>query len=224
MNPVLANLLKTGEVTAPNGEQVRLHSQLPELEGRLLQCWLEQHRPSRLLEIGLAYGISTLFICDAIRRWPVEGYHVIDAFQSEQWQQIGIHNLKAAGFAHLVTVYQELSELCLPRFLEHGHRYDFAFVDGWHTFDHVLTEFFYISRMLDVGGVVVFDDAHLPSIQKVLAHVDSYDCYERLAVPEEFPTSMSMKVREVAGLPPVRIAGFVKTTRDERAWDWYRDF
>ena len=134
------------------------------------------------------------------------------------------HNLKAAGFAHLVTVYQELSELCLPRFLKHGHRYDFAFVDGWHTFDHVLTEFFYISRMLDVGGVVVFDDAHLPSIQKVLAHVDSYDCYERLAVPEEFPTSMSMKVREVAGLPPVRIAGFVKTTRDERAWDWYRDF
>lgn len=35
---------------------------------------------------------------------------------------------------------------------------------------------------------------------------------------------MSMKVRAVAGLPPVRIAGFVKTTRDERTWDWYRDF
>ncbi len=224
MNPVLAQLLNTGEATAPNGAQVRLHSQLPELEGLLLQSWLERYRPVRLLEIGLAYGISSLFICDAIQQWPVECYHIIDAFQSGQWQQIGVNNLHAAGFARLVTMYEELSELCLPRFLEQGHRYDFAFVDGWHTFDHVLTEFFYISRMLDVGGVVVFDDVHLPSIHAVLAHVDSYDCYERLALPADFPPSMKMKVRKVAGLPPVRIAGFVKITPDERDWDWHRDF
>jgi len=43
-----------------------------------------------------------------------------------------------------------------------GERIDFAFIDGAHTFDHVLVDFFYIDRMLNVGGIVAFDDVGFP--------------------------------------------------------------
>jgi len=177
-----------------------------------------------LLEIGLAYGVSSLFICDAVRRWKVDFYHVIDAFQSRDWKDIGRNNLAEAGYGDLVTVVEQLSELCLPQFLAQGHRYDFAFVDGMHTFDHVLIDFFYINRMLDVGGVVVFDDVDMPSVAKVLSYIDGFDCYQRLDLPDGFPKSTPMKVRLVMGLTPTRIAGFVKIAEDVRGWDWYRDF
>jgi predicted O-methyltransferase YrrM len=101
MNPVLVNLLSTENVTAPDGRQLPLHSHLPELEGRLLQWWLDQYRPSRLLEIGLAYGVSSLFICEVVSRWQVHHYHVIDAFQSRAWEDIGRKNLAEAGFGEL---------------------------------------------------------------------------------------------------------------------------
>ena len=224
MNPILTNILLTEKVLTADGQEISLHSQLPEIEGLIMQGWLEQHRPSRLLEVGLAYGISSLYICDVVSKWPVECYHIIDAFQTRDWQGIGWRNLSDAGFAHLVTLHEQLSELCLPQLLERGHRYDFAFVDGWHTFDHVLLEFFYINRMLDVGGIVLFDDVHLPSIQSVLAYIAGYDCYDPLSLPEKYAKSVPIKVRKMMGLPPARIAGFVKTAEDERSWDWYQAF
>ena len=48
-----------------------------------------------------------------------------------------------------------------------GERIDFAFIDGAHTFDHALVDFFYIDRMLNVGGIVAFDDLGFPCIEKV---------------------------------------------------------
>ncbi len=171
MNPILANILKSQSVTTPSGEQIPLHSQLPELEGQLLQAWLAEYQPTRLLEIGLAYGISSLFICDAVSAWQVEHYHIIDAFQSKEWQSVGLQHLQQAGYGQLFTLHEQRSELCLPAFLQQGLRFDFAFVDGWHPFDQVLTEFFYINRMLEVGGIILFDDVHLPALQKVLAHI-----------------------------------------------------
>jgi len=35
--------------------------------------------------------------------------------------------------------------------------------DRWHTFDHTLVDFFFIDRMLDVGGMIS-DDVGYPSI------------------------------------------------------------
>lgn len=45
MNPVLAELLATGQVKTPQGEIRPLHSHLPQLEGELLQMWLTACKP-----------------------------------------------------------------------------------------------------------------------------------------------------------------------------------
>lgn len=224
MHPLRTELYRTQQVATADGELLPLHSHLPEIEGAILQSWLRQYRPERLLEIGLAYGGSSLCICEAIADWPLHHYHIIDAFQSTEWQGIGVANLERAGYGGRFHLHEELSEFCLPRLLQEGLRFDFAFVDGWHTFDHVLLEFFYINRMLDVGGIVIFDDLHLPSLQKVLAYLENYPCYERLALPPEIAQSVPLKVRRMMDLPLSRIGGFVKRSEDQRAWSWFEDF
>jgi len=40
--------------------------------------------------------------------------------------------------------------------LARGVKIDFAFVDGWHTFDYTLIDFFYIDKILRSGGLVSF--------------------------------------------------------------------
>lgn len=224
MHPLLAEMLQTDRVTTPAGHTIPLHSHLPALEGLILQSWLRQYQPQRLLEIGMAYGGSSLFICEATSSWQLEHYHIIDAFQSTEWQGAGRANLERAGYGGRFLLHEELSELCLPQFLHKGLRFDFAFVDGWHTFDQVLLEFFYINRMLDVGGLVIFDDLHLPALQKVMAYIERYPCYERLALPPAIARSVPIKVRRMMDLPLARIGGFVKQANDERAWSWFQDF
>ena len=62
--------------------------------------------------------------------------------------------------------------------LEKNKKYDFAFIDGLHKFDHVMIGFFYINRMLEVGGVITFHDLDMPSQKKLFRYILNYPCYE----------------------------------------------
>lgn len=220
---VLERLRSTGVIVTLEGDTLPLHSELPVAEAELLQCWLRDQRPGRLLEVGLAYGVSTLSILAALES-PPERYDIIDAFQTRDWHGAGLRHLQEAGIPGGLVFHEELSELCLPRLLAAGARYDFAYVDGWHTFDQVAVEFYFINRMLAPGGVIVFDDVHMPSLQKVLAQVLSYPAYERLLLPDDFRRSRVARVRRAAGVPEYRLAAVRKRAEDRRDWDWFEDF
>ncbi len=224
MNPVLSRILETQIVQTPMGQDVPLHSHIEQLEGELLEAWISSYSSKNILEIGLAYGISALFICDAIQGRTNITYDIIDVAQSSDWHGCGINHLAQVGFRDRYTLHEELSETCLPRLMAEGRIFDFAFIDGFHTFDHALMDFFYINRMLAVGGIVVFDDIHLPSIQKLIAYVNAYPCYDPLPLPEEFKKDRVVRVRQMMNTFPTRISGFIKTANDERPWDWYHDF
>ena len=101
---------------------------------------------------------------------------IIDPFQQEQWKNIGITNLKRCNLTFYRFI-KELSEIALPELLKNNEEFDFAFIDGWHTFDQALLDFFYINRMLKIGGTVVFDDTDLPSINRVVRYVTNYPNY-----------------------------------------------
>jgi hypothetical protein len=58
----------------------------------------------------------------------------------------------------------------LPKILARGETVDFAFIDGWHTFDYVLGDFFFVNKLLRPGGTVVLDDADQPPIRKFLRY------------------------------------------------------
>jgi hypothetical protein len=67
MNSVLSEILETGVTTTADGNStVKLHSSISASEGQFLQRLVRQVDPTVSLEVGLAYGISALFICDAL--------------------------------------------------------------------------------------------------------------------------------------------------------------
>jgi predicted O-methyltransferase YrrM len=227
MNDVLKEILATRTVRKLSGETLPLKASIPQLECEVIQTWITAHRPHRLLEIGLAYGVSALFICDALARWgdgeTVE-YHIIDPFQHSKWLSVGLHHLDQAGYRGRYTFHEEPSEFCLPRLAAEQTCLDFALIDGFHTFDHTLVDFFYVNRMLTVGGIVVFDDIQLPSVRKVVAHVTTYGCYELLPPPPQFRQAVPARVRRLRNVPEFRVTAFIKTAPDCRGWDWHQDF
>lgn len=244
-------LVQQGGFKLPNGDWYALTSNIDKDEILFLQSIITQYKPKKTLEIGCAEGTSSLAICELIGK---DGQHtIIDPFQTTEWQSHGINNLKAAGFENF-SLIEERSEIALPMLLKEGKTYDFIFVDGWHTFDHVMVEFFYINRMLPVGGVVVFDDTSLAGLNKLMRYISNYPNYECLGSAGEMPMSGQRKTlntikgivnvvfspfgekvkRELLNDTVVRpdnsiklngsITAFRKTADDDRGWAWYEQF
>lgn len=124
------------------------------------------------LEIGLAYGISSLFICDALAAKSDNfRYHVSDPMQHSDWRSTGLTNLKKAGFEQYLHFYEDYSYNVLPAMLARKERIQFAYIDSTKLFDYLLTDFFYLDRLMDVGGVVIFDDGVFPAIRKLFRFI-----------------------------------------------------
>lgn len=223
MNPILKQIIESEIVTSEDGMQYRLHSHLPSIEGAILTEWIKNLKPKAILEIGLAYGISSMIICDAASTYSLQSYDIIDCFQRGEWKSIGLCNLEKSGYLRHITFHEERSEIQLPLFLKEKKKFDFVFVDGDHRFNHVFVEFYYIDKILKTGGTIVFDDAHLDSLQKVFSFIECYGGYERIPLPD-IDQKTQLKVRKMMGVLQSRIVGFKKVKSVSHEWDWFQDF
>jgi predicted O-methyltransferase YrrM len=123
------------------------------------------------IEVGLALGISALFLCQAVLRR--DGRHVaIDPFQEKSWNGAGLRTLREAGVEELVEVIEEESQLALPRLVSEGREFDFAFVDGDHRFEGVFLDLYFRTRLVKPGGLVVVDDMWMPAVRTAVAYVE----------------------------------------------------
>ncbi|HET9729781.1 MAG TPA: class I SAM-dependent methyltransferase, partial [Acidimicrobiia bacterium] len=75
--------------------------------------------------------------------------------------------------------------VALPDLLRAGTAIEFAYIDGWHTFDYTLLDFFYLDKMLQPGGIVAFNDCHYPAVEKVTSFVVRHRRYveEDVGIP-----------------------------------------
>ena len=182
MNPVLAEIVRTKRSLNRDGTAtIDVHSNISVDEGELLSRLIHERKPKVSLEVGLAFGISAMFICEAMQKSTADPRHiVIDPAQNAPayWSGVGLANLQRAGFRSFVEFIEKPSQIALPELVSRGQRIDFAFVDGEHTFDHVLVDFFFIDQLLNVGGVVVLDDTSYPSIRRVARFIASNRSYK----------------------------------------------
>jgi predicted O-methyltransferase YrrM len=254
VNATLKQIVETGYTKTPEGESLRVHSSISADEGLLLQELIWRFKPTITLEIGLAFGVSALYICEAMERNNNARHTVIDPHQYKDpwggngWKGVGIYNLRQAGYGSMVDFIELPSYQALPQMERSGQKIDFAFIDGWHTFDYSLIDFFYIDKMLRVGGIVVFDDADWPSIRKLCRYVLMNLSYEVVPLVAS-PTSSKSGVltRTANGLNGILKIGkrflkpelvsndlamglqgnmiaFKKKAEDIRKWDFHRDF
>jgi predicted O-methyltransferase YrrM len=178
VNAVLAEVLDTRRVVARDGTVIALHSEISVAEGAALQRLVRDIRPQVTLEIGCGYGISALYICEALAEVGGRTHIVIDPDQLTDWKSAGLFSVERAGFGSLLEFHGVSSHLALPRLEEAGVRVGLALIDGWHTFDYAMVDFFYVDHLLDVGGVVMLDDtAAYPAIRKLARYIATHRQY-----------------------------------------------
>ncbi len=172
MNQVLERVLSTGKVTGDDGAELDLHSHVAPEQGEFIQGLIREINAVTTLEVGVGYGISGLFICDALSDTPGTRHFLIDPKQhSEWWHGAGLKNIRDAGFGEMIDFRELPSHIALPQLELEGVQLDFAFIDGWHTFDNTLLDFFLVDRLLRPGGIVAIDDSEWPSVRKTCRYI-----------------------------------------------------
>ena len=247
MNPTIETIYETRKVTGASGVEQELQAEIDREEGAFLHDIIAgDDKVVRTLEVGCAYGLSSLHICHALAGRARARHTIIDPFQRTQWDSVGLRNLERAG-VDFFDLIEKRSEFALPEVLGHEGgegAFDFVFVDGWHTFDHTLLDCFYATRLLRVGGYLVIDDLVMQPVRRAADYLAFYPCYRVHGVlGETSGTSLKRRVARAAlGAIPVgqretllhpefartvfndqhvAMIAFQKTAADERAWDWY---
>lgn len=130
--------------------------------------------PVRILEIGSWEGRSTLFLLayfrqghlTAVDTWAGSEYHHYRDLQGLEARFDG--NL--APFASRLTKRKGASVHVLAELLDEQQKFDVIYVDGSHFADDVLTDAISAWRLLEQGGLLIFDDFLWPGYPRARAN------------------------------------------------------
>ncbi len=187
--------------------QIDENTRIPSRQGMFMHDLHRRMRPALSLEIGLGYGFSTVFLLAAMKAGGY-GHHIaIDPFQNRDWNGVGVTRAEILGMSDRFSFIEEKSITAVPKLIERGTKTAFVFIDGNHRFDDVLVDFYLCENVCELGGVIIFDDLWMPSVQKVVAFIrGNRDNFEFLDSPLD------------------RMAIVRKIGEDGRPWDHYADF
>jgi predicted O-methyltransferase YrrM len=176
-HPVLEEIYESGFVIDSRGNKFRNEAGVTATCGHYLAHLIRKEQLNKTLEIGLAYGISALYICQAHAENASKGMHIaIDPFQSSKWNNIGVFNIERAKLSKHFKFFELESEFVLSQLGYSEKEYGFSsldlvFVDGCHRFDAVLMDVMLSIKLLKKNGFLVLDDCDLASVKKVVQFI-----------------------------------------------------
>jgi predicted O-methyltransferase YrrM len=223
VNPFLAQTYRDGMIVDRNGVQQKFKDITNPLQGRHIYNLIRRNNFSRTLEVGLAMGASASWITQAHKELGLEGKHyAIDPNQTEQYDDMGLYLVEKCGNLSHLTLMKMTSYRALPLLFEQVLRneipkFDLIYIDGWHTFDYTLVDFFYADLLLNVHGVIVLDDIkHLPVKRCFDYIVKNYTHYQLVQqTPVYNPSNPDQDSSQ---------ATFVKVGVDQRTWNAHVNF
>ena len=214
--PVLKQMLDSRTALTPDNLPLALISNIPQPFAEALYKTVLESRPKIALEIGMAFGVSSLSILTALRETsPSSKLITIDPHQSTHWSNCGRAAVQRAGLTTRHEIIEAFDYLALPRLLESSLKIDFAYIDGWHTFDYTLLDWWYIDKMLSVDGIVAFNDCGFPAVEKVIQFVLTHRSYIELDVGLASVVKDGRRTED---------RYFKKTAATEPAWNFFAPF
>lgn len=81
------------------------------------------------------------------------------------------------GFSARHRLVQINSNRAVPELFFANEKFDFIFMDGWKTLDHLMMELYYINQRICTGGAIVFDDSYMPSVRAAIRFLKRYYGY-----------------------------------------------
>lgn len=239
--------------TGAGDEKIPLHSNTSKEQGLFLQKIFDIIKPQRSVEVGFAYGISTLFILEKHREFNSDAcsHIVIEPKTDTYWGTAAEYNIGKEGLSKYLDIRRDRSDKILTKLYHENANVQYAYVDTTKQFDVVFQDFYFIDKILDVGGVFILDDCGggWPGVQRVARYINTLPHYKILGVhgrsqgawkkvsaesllssvismmpfKKKFYPTLQLKTDKQLGLNFGCIA-FQKISNDERNWDFDRSF
>jgi predicted O-methyltransferase YrrM len=153
-------------------------------QGRILYDFILEHRLGRIIELGFAHGKSSCYFAAVADELGGDAHvTTMDRTTAVNREPNIDQLLERCGLTSRVTpVFSHTSFTWdLMKMLERdpAPRFDFAYLDGGHSWDTTGYGFFLVDRLLVPGGWMVFDDldwtfggakrtSQLPKVQRML--------------------------------------------------------
>lgn len=191
-------------------KKIKLHSSINFEEGNFIKNLIIKNKCFNVLEVGMAYGISSIFIITSIynlyKKSKKKGFLLsIDPNQSTQWENIGLYHIKKLKLQNFHKFIEKKSYEALPLLID-KYNFDLIFIDGFHTFDYTLIDIFYSIKLLKKNGLLLIDDALHYGVSKAIRYIENnYYFLKRLESPKTF-------------------ALFQLISQDNRDWNFHKNF
>ncbi|MBA2505787.1 MAG: class I SAM-dependent methyltransferase [Thermoleophilaceae bacterium] len=217
----IAAAYERGNMPGADGELWALmpHS-IDEESGTALRDLARAEGVARTLEVGLALGIGTLWLCEALEGVEGAAHVTLDPLNRDGFGGAGLRAIEEAGLTSVVEVVEEESQTELPRMIREGREFDLAYVDGDHRFESAFLDIYFCGRLVKPGGLVVVDDLSLPALRAALDYFETNMGYERVTgiLPDEYHRDALRRPR--GNMAVLR----VPVNPPERHWNSYESF
>jgi len=163
-------LLSSEMVQGKSGKCFKLgHSTLHNL--LVINLLFREYKPRRTMEVGLLFGASALLLASSHKELGRSGkrqHLALDPFQERCWDDAGLLEIEKAGLSDWFELRRTFSSIEMPRMLDSGERFGMIYVDGSHIFEDVFVDAYYGARLLEMGGIILFDDCSDKHVAKVI--------------------------------------------------------
>ncbi len=174
--------------------------------GMWLYTLCREAKPKTTLEIGLAYGFSTVYFLAAVRENGFGHHTAVDPAQ-DHWHGIGSCQSRNLDMSDSFRFVDQKSVPALVHCADRREMFDVIFIDGNHRFDDALVDFTLSAELCPTGGYIILDDMWMPAIRMAVAFIRS-----------------NRKDFEEVKTPVGNIAAFRRIGADSRDWHHYTEF
>ncbi len=198
----------------------------PPEEGDLLFSLIRSNGYKKCLETGFHTGSTALYMAAALGR--CEGTIVSICLDNDEGVERGLNLLRTTGFEGRHQLVRANSNKALSEMFLAEDKFDFIFMDGWKTFDHLAFEMYLFNQLLETGGVIAFDDSYMPSVRKAIALLNVYYGYQEVDYASHGQTKRLRLLQMITRRSPRRpYRAFKKIieTDDQKPfldWNFYR--
>jgi len=152
-------------------------------EGIELYKIIKKYKPKKLVEIGFAVGISTLFMLCALEN-NAELISV-DPYQKIQWDKFGLINvdniLKEQNLPK--TIHKFIEDYSNNFFKNTNKSFDLVFIDGDHSYEGTMIDLIGANKVLKKNGLMIIDDVLFNDVKKALSNfLKKNDNFEKINV------------------------------------------
>lgn len=201
---LLTHMYTAERLQGTEGEAAPGLTRIGPLQGAVLHRLVRQTGALRTLEVGFAFGYSTIWLLDAL---PPGARHVaVDPHERALYAGVGLFQVQQLMAAAHFEWRGAYAIHALSDAIRAGERHDLIFIDGNHRFDDVLVDFYLADQALRPGGIMAFDDMWMPSVRSAVSFVASNRAYQPVTQPEG------------------NMAVFQKVADDTRDWQHYVPF